>query len=142
MSEVRMCSLVTVIKDDSKAMFYTGLSWDLFQHVLKFIAPHVPRERMARSNLLPEDEFLLVMMRLRLNLLLDDLAIRFSVSKTTVGTVFQKWVDTMFIRLKFLVKWPSKDVIRSNLPRLFKELYPNCRCVIDCSEIFIERPLS
>ena len=118
--EVRMCSLVTVIKDnDSKAVFYTGLSWDLIQHVLKFVEQQVPRKQMARSNLLSEDE---VMMRLRLNLILDDLAIRFSVTKTTVGSVFQKWVDTIFVRLKFLFKGPSKDVICGNLPKLFKEL--------------------
>lgn len=24
------------------------------------------------------------------------------------------------------------------MPAAFKELYPHCRCVIDCSEIFIE----
>ena len=26
------------------------------------------------------------------------------------------------------------------MPTCFKELYPSCRCVIDCSEIFIETP--
>ena len=26
------------------------------------------------------------------------------------------------------------------MPAVFKELYPNCRCIIDCSEIFIETP--
>ena len=28
------------------------------------------------------------------------------------------------------------------MPPLFKELFPNCRCIIDCSEIFIEIPIS
>ena len=28
------------------------------------------------------------------------------------------------------------------MPQIFKDLYPSCRCIIDCSEIFIERPLS
>ena len=28
------------------------------------------------------------------------------------------------------------------MPQLFKETYPSARCIIDCSEIFIERPLS
>ena len=79
---------IGVIKDDSKVKFCTGFSWDLCQYVFKFVAPYVPRERSARSNLSPEDEFLLVMMRLRLNLILDDLAIRFSVSKTTASNVF------------------------------------------------------
>lgn len=29
---------------------------------------------------------------------------------------------------------------RHNLPQIFKDLYPRTRCIIDCSEIFIERP--
>lgn len=28
------------------------------------------------------------------------------------------------------------------MPQVFKDLYPRTRCIIDCSEIFIERPLS
>ena len=28
------------------------------------------------------------------------------------------------------------------MPRIFKDLYPRARCIIDCSEIFIERPAS
>jgi len=39
----------------------------------------------------------------------------------------------MAVHLKFLIKWP---------PQLFKETYPSARCIIDCSEVFIERPLS
>ena len=81
---------IGVIKDDSKVKFCIGLSWDLFQYVFKFVAPYVPRERSARSNFSPEDKFLLVTMRLHLDLILDDLAICFSVSKTIVSNVSQK----------------------------------------------------
>ena len=46
----------------------------------------------------------------------------------------------MFVRLSFLITWPSREVLKQNMPQVFKQLYPNCRVIIDCSEIFIETP--
>ena len=42
--------------------------------------------------------------------------------------------------LKFLIKWPDQETCKSNMPQIFKDLYPKARCIIDCSEIFTERP--
>ena len=47
-------------------------------------------------------------------------------------------IDLLYIRLRFLVAWPSREVCKQNMPRIFTELYPDCQCIIDCSEIFIE----
>lgn len=69
-----------------------------------------------------------------------DLASRFNISLTTASRNFQKWLDVMYARLKFIIKWPSREVIKSNMPPAFKQLYPNCICIIDCSEIFIDIP--
>ena len=38
--------------------------------------------------------------------------------------------------------WPSRESVRANMPQIFNDLYPRTRCIIDCSEIFIERPYS
>lgn len=59
-----------------------------------------------------------------------------------VSRVIQKWLDVMYIRLKFLIKWPVREVARNNLLPLFKQLYPKCICIIDCSEIYTETPVS
>ena len=48
----------------------------------------------------------------------------------------------MHLHLKFLIKWPTQETCRANMPQIFKALYPRTRCIIDCSEIFIERPCS
>ena len=82
----------------------------------------------------------MVLMRLGLNALLEDLSYRFGIGVTTVSTVIQKWIDIMHIQLQFLITWPSQEVARANMPRIFKDIYPRARCIIDCSEIFIERP--
>lgn len=48
----------------------------------------------------------------------------------------------MHAHLKFLIKWPTQETWRTNMPQVFKDLYPRTRCIIDCSKIFIERPHS
>ena len=48
----------------------------------------------------------------------------------------------MYCSLKFLIKWPDQETCKSNMPQIFKDLYPKARCIIDCSEIFTERPFA
>ncbi len=48
----------------------------------------------------------------------------------------------MASKLAFMVKWPSEDACIRTLPRVFLTKYPRCRVVIDCTEIFIEKPSS
>ena len=62
-----------------------------------------------------QDEFLLVLMRLCLNLQVEDLAYRFHVAKSTVSHIFGTWIDIMAIRLKFLIKWPTKEMVQANM---------------------------
>ena len=40
--------------------------------------------------------------------------------------------------MKFLIIWPDRQAFRKNFPRCFKNC-KNCVCIIDCSEIKIER---
>ena len=129
--------------NDTMTKFYTGLpSWDVFEHVYSIVAPHVPKKWSTNSKLQPRDELLLVLMRLRLNTLIEDLAYRFGIAKSTVTTICNLWIDVMSVRLKFLIKWADKEVIDANMPKIFRETYPLTRCIIDCSEIFIERPVA
>ena len=59
------------------------------------------------------------------NLRFEDLGYRCGISVTTVTVrLFQKWIDLMFVNMKFLVKWPQQDVGFLNMPQIFKDLYP------------------
>ena len=129
--------------NDECTKFYTGLtSWSLFNHLVTFLCTVCPTLTSIQSRLSPCDGLLLTLMRLRLNLRMEDLAYRFDIGSSTASDIFSRYIDLIYVHLKFLIKWPSQEVCRANMPQVFKDLYPRTRSIIDCSEIFIERPCS
>ena len=122
------CGVSMIKENDEHTSFYTGIVHHgvIFLHVFLFLSPYVTPAVLLSL----EDEFCLVLMRLRLGLLMEDLATRFAVTTTVASRSFQKWLDVMDYRLKFLIMWPSQEVIRENMPPAFKQLYPNCVCII------------
>lgn len=87
------------------------------------------------------DQFLLVMMKLRLAVPLQDLPYRFRIGITVVSNIFHRWLDVMR-ELKQLIVWPDHGIPRETLPECFKPNYTSTTCIINCSEVFIERPSS
>ena len=81
-------------------------------------------------------------MKLRLALANDKLAYRFGITRNRVSQLFHEWVDMMSRELKQLIVWPDRQIIRETLPQCFKSHYPRATCIIDCSEVFIERATS
>lgn len=97
-------------------------------------------KRGPKRKLDLEQELLLVFMRLRLGLLVEDLAFRFKVAPSTVTMTFTTWIRLMAKELDWLIVWPDKGVIKRELPESFRRLYPKVRCIIDCTEVFTETP--
>ena len=81
-------------------------------------------------------------MRLRLNLSGQDLAYRFNVHSSTVSRTFTYVIEVMCTRLKPLIFWPNRDNLRKTMPMDFRKHCPSCAVIIDCFEIFIERPMN
>ena len=141
----RVSEVLSIVKENDKATkFYTGLeSWKLFNHVLAFCnRSSFTCPRKSNIKMLPADCLLLTLMRLRLNLKVEDLAYRFGITSPSVCTTFQKVINLLFDNLRFLIKWPSQETVWTNMPQLFKDLFLHTRCIIDCTEIFIEHPYS
>ncbi len=104
------------IKDsDDKVQFYTGLPnyhtfnalYDtLVESGANSLCPNSVNESVGKGRkrkLRTVDEFLLVMMRLRLGLLVKDLEFRFKVASSTVSKIFRAWITFMFCYLQSLV---------------------------------------
>ena len=78
-------------------------------------------------------------MRLRLGLL-KDLAYRFGIIQSSVSRTLHKWLPILATRLSFLVTWPRSEEPRKTLPACFRESFPKYSVIIECFEIFIEKP--
>ncbi len=71
---------------------------------------------------------LLTLMKLRLELLHEDLAARFMISVSTVSSVFSTWVKILASVLKPSIQMPAPEFIRANLPKCSSK-YKNVRYI-------------
>ncbi|XP_077104692.1 uncharacterized protein LOC143757589 [Siphateles boraxobius] len=129
------------LNNDQIIHVYTGLrSSKVFFALLTYLTTSwSPRTQSLPTPL----QFYLVLMKLRLGLTHEDLAFRFNCSCATISAIFHDWLNVMTQRFSFLIHWPSREEIKKNLPALFKSPpFNSVRCIIDCSEIFIDRPTS
>ena len=79
----------------------------MLMQVFNLVASKVP---ITKNNALSQfQEFLLVLMRMKLNLQFQDLGFRFGVSHSTATTVFYRWITLLSERLEFLIKWPERE---------------------------------
>ncbi|XP_065642899.1 uncharacterized protein LOC136074501 [Hydra vulgaris] len=94
------------------------------------------------TNIPMEDHLLLILMKIKLGFLNKDLSFRFGFSESTVTRIYGTWLPIIAENGKFLIVWPEKHVLRRNLLTSFRKKFYNCVAIIDCMEIFIERPFS
>ena len=85
------------------------------------------------------DEFFMTLIRWRLGLYSEDIAQRFGISVSYFSKIFTTWIVFLSKELRLLFPFPSQKKVRDHIPARFSA-YPNTRVVIDCFEIFIERP--
>ncbi|XP_019639903.1 PREDICTED: uncharacterized protein LOC109481748 [Branchiostoma belcheri] len=99
-----------------------------------------PRKRGSKRKLSLREEFLLTLMRLRLGLTINFLAILFGLVPSSCSQIVSTWVRFLSGTLQPLIVWPSRHAISTTLPTQFKNKCSRIRCIMDCTEIFIERP--
>ena len=79
-------------------------------------------------------------MRLRLGSSGVELGYHFAIHPSTVSRIFSDVIEMLSVRLKFLIMWPDRYMLRKTLPMDFRKHCPNCLVIIDCFEVFIDRP--
>ena len=103
-----------------------------------FVAPHVKRRSMYVNKF---QEFITVLIKLRLNAPHLDLAYRFGVSRSVVTRVLTAWLLVMDTCLSPLMAWPTRDALYKTMPQCFVDSFGyKTTVIIDCFEIFIDRP--
>ncbi|XP_061662238.1 uncharacterized protein LOC133493199 isoform X3 [Syngnathoides biaculeatus] len=130
-------------KDNNKKVnYYTGLqSYKTMITIFEYIEEFIPEKTHTHRSLSKFQKFILALMKLRHNFPEQDLAYRFDVSQATVSRTFLSVIHVMYIRLQRYIYWPEREDLRMSMPLEFRKYFSLNVCVIiDCLEIFIERP--
>lgn len=158
--EAKRFCVNNLMQDEKVFKFYTGFSKEQFYCLLEFLGEGMNTlsywGSISASNsndeglggakpgpsrkLPPEDELLLVLIRLRVGMLEQDLAVRFELSQSHVSRIITTWTNAMYHRFKEIDIWSSREQALANLPEKVKEFCPTLRCIIDATEIYIEQP--
>ena len=153
-SKIKPCLRIEHIAHDDKLVkLYTGfISYMVFINFFNFLGPAVnelsywggrkekahKRHRMSKLN--PLNQLFLTLIKLRLNLLVRDLAYRFDISKSLVSKYIITWICFLYHHLQEIEWMPSVEQVKGTIPQSFKDKYPSTYAIIDASEIFIETP--
>ncbi|KAL6478140.1 hypothetical protein MHYP_G00139750 [Metynnis hypsauchen] len=127
---------VCLLRSDHLCVLYTGLSLDAFNS----LADDLIQGYNNCFQLHPKDQLLMTLMKLRLNLLQDDIAERFRVSQPIVSKVTSCWLDLLEEKVRCYIPWLPRETIQATMPQCFREHYPNTACVIDYSETPLQKP--
>jgi hypothetical protein len=122
------------IKNDTDAMFYTGVTYISFWTIVATLQ----KFNSFAFSLPLCDQIFLCLLRLRHAMVYEMLARKFKISRSQVHRIYQSWLDVMAEQLAKLVVWLPRETIKACLPKSF-ENYPKTTCIIDCAETFIQR---
>ena len=86
--------------------------------------------------------FFLFLVRVKQGFPIEDLAVRFKVTPSTVSRVFLTWANFLYFMLGQIPIWLTKVQVKANLPDCFKLTYPNTCVILDCTEIKVQTPSS
>ena len=151
------------IKDDSSAVkFYTGFPNSAsFEAVLRYFEPKIKNMHYwtgsktldkdtslqksskpgRKRKLSLQQEFFMVLIRLKVGIFIQDIADRFDISPGHFSKIFTTWINFLYHDLPLLFPFPSQSMVRMYMPVEFKD-YPTTRIIIDGTEIFTQVPSS
>ena len=125
--------------DDELVKKLTGLSsFKMLQVVYSHIKPFLP----TSTKLAPFQQLLSTLIRMRLNIDFYFLGFIFGVDCSTMSRVFSATIDVLNTELvPHVVFWPDREQLYKTMPMCFRlSIYRKCAVIIDCFEIFTERP--
>ena len=138
-------------ENDSAIKVYTGLpDYATFIALINFVKAkdgyqlnyqHQSVKRATPRSLSNINELFLTLTRLCLDVLEEDLHFRFKIPQTTVSEIFITWTDRLHYCLSSFDQIPVlEEGLRNLLPEYFKGEFEDIDLIIDCTEVFIEKP--
>lgn len=138
-----------VTKHKDECVYYTGFSKGQFTSILNFLVPDnktcpfsTKKKLKCLISLSLEDQFLLVLVKLRQNFDFVHLGKLFKISSQDCSSLFSDWIQYMYFRFSSVSIWPHRDTIIGHMPKKYRKEFPNTLVIIDGTEIKIEKPSS
>lgn len=128
------------IKDDTTMKQLGGMTLSFFMILLSCITLEKCDQPRFFRKLGPENRFLLFLMIMKLGLDFTAISCIFNVSRTTASNVFYNMLEVIFRKTKTWIFWPSREAIKMSMPYSCFDNYPNCRAIIDCTELYCDTP--
>lgn len=159
-----MLSLENIKENNNVFQFWTGLpSYGIFTALFDYLEPRaktlqywkgrasvIRRPFSTRFTTKPGrerklslmEELFLTLVRLRVGLLMADLAARFGIMPSTASSIFKTWIHFLHIELKELCCLPDVDKMKTDTAPAFSE-FIDVHLVMDCTELSRKiRPIS
>ncbi|XP_066919410.1 uncharacterized protein [Clytia hemisphaerica] len=152
-SECNPMSMNVILKSEEKTKYFIGLSrkhfWSLYNFLgdakfnLTYWNSSYSRNSSTRKFSIPiPNQLFITLLRLRRGFNLYTMAHFYSVSETTISTIFNTWIMFLFHHFKSLgndILFPERQVFKKTLPKVFRP-FKNVRASIDCTELKCEAP--
>lgn len=107
----RIVSQQVLENDDKQVKFYTGLpSFAVLKAVFDLATKGLPASFFTGCDIF--DQFLITLIKLRLNIADQDLAYRFGI----VSRCITKWLDVLYVKLSPVIYWPDRDQLLKTMP--------------------------
>ena len=101
-----------------------------------------PSKYGGARSLQPQEELFVTLVWLCCWLPIENFSAIFNIVTSTISWIIITWITFFHSNLRPLPIWNQRKTIDEFMPKAFKELYPSTRCIVDCTEIFIEMPTS
>ena len=131
--------------DEEVFAMETGLpNKGIFNAMVKYIEDNqsiIKYHSKKVTSITLKDQVLITLMKLRHNYTFLHLAQLFGCGRVTVGNIVKTFIDVLhtFFYKEFFQTIPSRHINQASAPASFQD-YPNCRIIIDCSDVRISRP--
>lgn len=96
--------------------------------------------RVRETDVTLPNKLLIFLTKMKLGISFTSLGILFGVHRTTASRIFSLILDTLTCATADWIFIPSTKTIRLSVPKCFSLHYPQCKFIIDCTEIRIETP--
>lgn len=120
---------------DKQLSALAGVFIDRFLLLLSFL-----ESVHGNCKLDKENELLLFLIKMNLGLSYTALGVLFQIHESTCYRIFKTVLQQLVQKTRKFVFWPSREIIDTTMPRVFKQHFPRCRAIIDCTEMRIQQP--